>query len=87
MGEVKQKIDLENYVNKILADEGKIKNKDVRKVTIDALVEIGATLLRLPQEIVEHRGLKVSRKVIVSYADARKDEPDVAGVVIIKIGE
>ncbi len=87
MGEVKQKIELENYVDRFLADEGKIENGKVRKVTIDALVDTGATMLVLPQEVVERLGLKVSRKVIVTYADARKDERDVAGVVIIKIGE
>ena len=87
MGEVKQKIELENYVDRVLADEAKIKNGEVRKVTIDALVDTGATLMLLPQEIVELLGLKVSRKVIVSYADNRKDERDVAGVAIIKIGD
>jgi clan AA aspartic protease len=87
MGEVKQKIELENYVDRFLADEGKIKNGEIRKVTIDALVDTGATMLVLPQEVVERLGLKVSRKVIVTYADARKDEREVAGVVIIKIGD
>lgn len=87
MGEVVEKIELENYVDRYLADEGKIKSSQVRKVTIDALVDTGATLLVLPQEVVERLGLKASRKVIVTYADGRRDERDVAGVVIIKIGE
>ena len=87
MGEVVEKIQLENYVDRYLADEGKIKSNQVRKATIDALVDTGATMLILPQEVVERLGLKVSRKVIVTYADERKDERDVAGVVIIKIGE
>lgn len=87
MGEVMQTIELENYVDRYLADEGKIKKKDIRKVTIEALVDTGATMLILPQEVVERLGLKASRKVIVTYADGRRDERDVAGVAVIKIGE
>ncbi|MFQ5824155.1 MAG: clan AA aspartic protease [bacterium] len=87
MGEVKHKIELENYVDRFLADEGKIDNGAVRKVTVNALVDTGATMLVVPQEVVERLGLRVSRKVIVTYADARKDERDVTGGVIIKIGE
>ncbi|MFQ6112539.1 MAG: clan AA aspartic protease [bacterium] len=87
MGEVKQKIELENYVDRFLADEGKLENGKVRNVTIDALVDTGATMLVVPQDVVERLGLKASRKVIVTYADARKAERDVAGGLIIKIGE
>jgi clan AA aspartic protease len=86
MGEVRQTIELENYVDRFLADEGKIPQKNIRKVTIEALVDTGATMMSLPQEVVEQLGLKVSRKV-VTYDDSRKDEREVAGVAIIKIGE
>ena len=87
MGEVLEKIDLENYVDRYLADEGKIKEGQVRKVTVQALVDTGATMLILPQDVVEKLGLKKSRTVIVTYAEERRDERDVAGVAIIKIGE
>jgi len=87
MGEVVEKIELENYVDRYLADEGKIKSSQVRKVTINALVDTGATMLILPQDVVERLGLKTSRKVIVTYAGGRRDECDVAGGLIVKIGD
>jgi clan AA aspartic protease len=87
MGEVVEKIELENYVDRYLADEGKIKIEDVRRVTINALVDTGATMLILPQEVVERLGLRITRQVIVTYADGRRDERDVAGGLTIRIGE
>ena len=43
-------------------------------------------MLLLPQDVVENLGLKILRKVVVTYADEKKEERPVAGTVTIKIG-
>jgi predicted aspartyl protease len=52
---------------------------------MNALVDAGAVMLFLPQDVVELLGLKIRRTVIVTYADERKEERPVAGPVTIKI--
>jgi len=42
--------------------------------------------LMLPQDLVEALGLTIIRTVIVRYADERKEERSVAGVLSIQIG-
>ena len=44
-------------------------------------------MLSLPQDVVEHVGLKIRRTVVVTYTDERKEERPVAGPVTVKIGE
>jgi clan AA aspartic protease len=86
MGKVKQKIILENYIDRYLAEEGKLDSRQVRSVQLEALVATGATMMLLPQEVVEVLGLKRSGQAVVTYADSRKDELDIAGVVTVRIG-
>jgi hypothetical protein len=42
-------------------------------------------MLVLPQDLVEALGLRTLRKAIVTYADERKEERNVAGVVSVKV--
>ncbi|MFH1563532.1 MAG: aspartyl protease family protein [Nitrospirota bacterium] len=86
MGEIKVKVELENFVDRYLYLEKKLQENEIRKYDTEAIVDTGAVMLALPQDVVEKLGLKILRKVIVSYADERKDERPVAGPVSIKIG-
>ena len=51
-----------------------------------ALVDTGATMLMLPQDVVDHLGLDIEGKVIVTHADERKEERPMAGIVTVKAG-
>lgn len=86
MGEVKCEVRLENFVDRCNFEEGKLPEENIRRYITTALVDTGATLLLLPQDIVEELGLKRLRKAIVTYTDKRKEERDVAGVVTLAIG-
>ena len=46
----------------------------VRRVEIDALVDTGAVMTLLPQDVVEALGLPIDGKVIVTLADESKVE-------------
>ena len=85
MGEVKVKILLQNDGDIFAANAGYIKKEEIREITAEGLVDSGAVMLIIPQDIVEKLGLENIRKVVVSYADDRKEERPVAGRVRISI--
>ena len=87
MGEIIVKIELENYLDKVLSEDKKIKKSEVRKFNMNALVDTGALMLMLPQDVVEKLGLRTIRTAVVTYADERKEERQVAGGLFIKIGD
>ena len=83
MGEVKVEVRLENAVDRELAYRGQIGEDQVRKVTLPIVADTGAVMLCLPQEVAELLGLREKRTVIVRYADGRKEERPVAGLVTV----
>ena len=83
MGEIKIKIELENFVDRYLYLEKKLHENEIRKYAMEAIVDTGAVMLVLPQDVVEELGLKILRTVVVTYADERL----VAGAVTLKIGK
>lgn len=87
MGEVQVELELENAVDRELVRLGYIKEEQRRSVKVRALVDSGAVMLVLPQDVVEALGLREVSKVIVTDADERKEERPVAGVVTVRVGE
>ena len=85
MGEVKVKVYLENDGDLFLYKQGKIKKQDVRRVEIEALVDTGAVMILLPQEIAETLGLDKIDRVIVTLANEERIELDVAGTMALTI--
>lgn len=86
MGEVKVEVELENTLDRKLLERGYIKPEAVRAIKVRAVADSGAVMLVLPQDQVEALGLDQTRKVIVMYADERKEERPVAGVVTVRVG-
>jgi predicted aspartyl protease len=87
MGEIAVQIDLENAGDRAVYERGYVKESEIRTYTLEAIVDTGAVMLVLPQNVVEKLGLGLQRKVIVSYADERKEERPVAGPLTIRIGD
>ncbi len=87
MGEIAVQIDLENAGDRAVYERGYVKESEIRTYTLEAIVDTGAVMLVLPQNVVEKLGLGLQRKVIVSYADDRKEERPVAGPLTIRIGD
>lgn len=85
MGEVKVEIQLENAVDRELARRGNIAVEDVRAAKVRALVDSGAVMLVLPQDLVEALGLHEVGKAIVTYADERREERPIAGIVTVRV--
>ncbi|MBI4531195.1 MAG: retroviral-like aspartic protease family protein [Candidatus Latescibacteria bacterium] len=87
MGEIKVRVELENFGDRYSYLEGKTPEHEIRAYQMEAIVDTGAVMLSLPQDVVEKLGLKILRRAIVVYADERKEERPVAGTVTIRIGE
>lgn len=86
MGEVKVEVELENAVDRELQRQGTLQEEKIRSAKIRALVDSGAVLLVLPQDLVETLGLREVGKAIVSYAE-RREERSLAGIVTVRVGD
>ena len=85
MGEVKVSIQLENYSDLVLAQGKHLAESAVRRQQVKVLVATGAVMLMLPRDLVEALGLATLGRVIVTYADERREERDTAGVVRVTV--
>lgn len=86
MGEVKVEVELENALDRHLVELGQIPPDQLRSANVSVLADTGAVMLVLPQDLVEALGLREVGKVIVTYADERKEEWPLAGIVTARVG-
>ena len=84
MGEIVVNVGLENYVDRRILERG-IGGDPVRATRLDGIVDTGAIMLVLPQNVVDRLGLDSIRTAIVTYADERREERPVAGPVAIEV--
>ena len=85
MGEIVVEAQLENPLDRGYFERGLGEESEIRRTTVSAVVDTGAVMLMLPQNVVERLGLNIRRTVIVTYADERKEERPVAGPVTVKL--
>jgi len=72
MGIVKAEITLKNTFDQMKADEGSIPEKEIRTITLTALVDTGASTLVINEEVCRELGLAVKGTREVSLADNKK---------------
>ena len=87
MGEISVSVALENTADRNIADAGLRDESTIRRTRVDGVVDTGAVMLVLPENVVDRLGLERQRKVVVSYADDRRESRSVAGPVTIHIGD
>jgi len=71
VGRISVEIELANYGDLTLADRGMLPPDQVRRETIQGVVDSGATKLVLPQAVVKRLGLPLGDPIQVRYADGR----------------
>jgi predicted aspartyl protease len=76
MGRVVVSITVENIEDKERANRGEIRDQDVRRITTDALVDSGATMLCMPESMIAALGLKFDRT---------KDSRTITGLVTLNV--
>ncbi len=85
MGEIRAKARLENERDAFLCEEGRLPRKKVRSCELEAVVDTGAALILLPQDLVEKLGLRKIDKTVVCLANEQKVELDLAGPLSVTI--
>ncbi len=87
MGKVMTKVKLTNQDDEALARRGLLPADQVRTLEVDALVDTGATMLVLPEDVCRKLGLTAVERRRVRYADGRVGEvPRVKNVGIEILG-
>lgn len=87
MGEIHAEVTLENADDRAYFRRGGCRESEIRRSTVDGIVDTGAVTLVLPQNVVERLGLEQQGTAFVTYADERRDERPLAGPVTVRIGD
>ncbi len=76
VGRFSVEIEVANYGDLTLMHRGLLPPDQVRRETIQSVVDSGATKLVLPHAVVKRLGLPLGDKINVRYADGRKAQRD-----------
>jgi clan AA aspartic protease len=79
MGMVRTEITLANIEDQGVANRGYIPMDQIRRLTVNALVDTGAGTLVINEEIREKLGLRIRRTHRGTLADGTKEEYPIAG--------
>ncbi len=85
MGRFSVEIEVANYEDLTLVQRGLLPPDQVRRETIQGIVDSGATKLVLPQAVVKRLGLPLGNKIQVRYADGRKVRREGAEGVYVEL--
>ncbi len=85
MGEIHADVILENAGDREYFRRGDRAETDIRRTTVDGIVDTGAVTLVLPQNVVERLGLQPQGTAFVRYVDERREERPLAGPVGVQI--
>lgn len=66
MGRTFVDVSVENYDDLVLREVGKDQEREVRRLTLQALADTGSALLCLHKNMIENLGLRLDRKVRVN---------------------
>lgn len=87
MGAVHAEIELINYADVILAGEGIRTLQQVRRKTVRALADSGATVLVIPEGLRQELGLGIVGRRLVGIADGSVRECDLVGPIEVRFGD
>lgn len=83
MGIIKAAIELVNPIDLVLADEGKIKTADIRKMNVTALADTGAYYLCINDTIRKQLGLRHMTYQNAELTDGSVAKVEMVGPVIV----
>lgn len=81
MGEVRIDVELTNEWDALRLKNGQLPAEEVRKTTVSALVNTGAVMLLMPQDLIDTLGIDRTDRAIVTLANDERIELDVAGPI------
>ncbi len=87
MGKVRAKIKLTNFVDVRNYENGLISKEKLRSTEVEMLVDTGATMLSIGEDIAEQLGVKKEKEVYVSLADGSIQRRFKGLGVLVEIGD
>jgi clan AA aspartic protease len=87
MGRVKAKIKLTNFVDVKNVEAGLISKEKLRTTEVEMLVDTGATMLNIGEDIAEKLGIKKEKEIYVTLADGSIQRRFKGLGVLVEIGE
>lgn len=87
MGLAYADIELFNYADETLNEDGYLPKEKIRKITVTAMADSGAIRLAINETIKQQLGLRVRQQLNISLADGTKRTLDVAGPIRVKFRE
>lgn len=85
MGRFKVDIELANKEDMVLAKRGLLAPGKVRRLTIQGVVDSGATRLVLPKSVAQQLDLPAAGQAYIRYADRRRAKRDKVSDVWLKL--
>ncbi len=85
MGEIVVNVEIQNAVDREMAMKGNLRETEVRRAAFEAVVDTGALMLALPEDIVDRLGISIVDSGTVTYADGRREDLPIAGPMTIHI--
>ena len=87
MGEIVASMKLENTEDRGVVRRGLSDESTIRRATVEGVVDTGAIMLMLPEDVVGRLGLATQSEVVVTYANEYRETRQVAGPVTVQIGD
>ena len=90
MGEIVVNVEVQNAVDREMVMKGDLLETAVRRAAFDAVVDTGALMLALPEDVVDRlgvSGVSIVDRETVTYADGRRGDLPIAGPMNIHIGD
>jgi clan AA aspartic protease len=84
MGLVYADIEIYNYADETLYEDGYLPKEKIRKINVTAMADSGAIRLSINENIKQQLGLRVRQQLDISLADGTKRRLDVAGPIRLK---
>ena len=78
--------EMESATDRGIADRGLSDDPPIHRATMDGVVDTGAVMLVLPENVVAGLGLETQREVVVGHANDYRETRPVAGPVRVQIG-
>ncbi len=85
MGKIVTTVKLTNADDRAVFDRGFLSSDEVRTYEMEMLADTGAVLLALPQDVVEHLGLKERSRMTFVLADDCRQTMSIAGPLYVEI--
>jgi len=87
MGEVRVDVKVSNPIRRAFVKQKMMLAKDAPEMVLDCLVDTGAVMVLLPEDVVHRLGLEMGSIAVVTLANDQKVEMKTAGPLTVEIDD